>query len=90
MAKKPAPAPAKKAPGKSKPGDKPKAKSKSTASCAVGGPSSQQQNISIRKIDNGYVVSRSEYRRGQYVERQTYTPSKPQIQIANAPKGGNK
>lgn len=52
----------------------------------VTGPANEQQNISIRKIDNGYLVSQSEYKRGQYVERQTYTPTKPQIAIANAPK----
>lgn len=68
-----------------------KAKAKTTAKGErVAGPSNEQQNISIRKIDNGYVVSQSQYKAGQYVERQTYTPTKPQINIANAPKGGSK
>jgi hypothetical protein len=62
-------------------------KDTSPAKASLAGPRNEQQNISIKKIDNGYLVTRGEYSRGgRYTERQTYTPKPPQIQIANAPK----
>lgn len=64
-----------------------RARNRKSSPQSVKGPSNEQENISIKKIDNGYLVSRSSYnQRGQYVERQVYTPSKPQIEVANAPK----
>lgn len=52
-------------------------------------PSNQRQNFSIRKIDNGYITSRSGYGKGgQYFERETFTRSQPKIVIGD--KGGGK
>ncbi len=47
----------------------------------VAPPASDQVNMSIRKISNGYLVSQSGYKAGKYVSRETYTPRKPQITI---------
>lgn len=55
---------------------------------AVCGPNSKDKHLSVRKINNGYVVRESYTRNGQYVERETYTPKEPKITIANAPKAG--
>lgn len=63
---------------------KSKAKSKVGAAQAVPVPS-QDKNLCIRKISNGYLVRESSYTRGKYVERETYTATKPKITITNAP-----
>lgn len=52
----------------------------------VGGADGRK-DLSVRKIENGYLVRQSEYRGGKYVERETFTPTAPKITIANAPKG---
>lgn len=66
---------------KAKP-EKTPAKAKPKKSEALSSPSRDQSvSISVRKIDNGYLTSRSEYRNGNYVSRETFTPSKPKIII---------
>lgn len=47
-------------------------------------PVQDRQNLCIRKISNGYVVSQSGYKGGKYMERETFTPTKPKIKIAAA------
>lgn len=49
----------------------------------------QSVSISVRKIDNGYLTRRSEVSRtGEYIERETFTPSKPKIVIGVSAKNG--
>lgn len=86
--------PAKSAPkAAAKPAAKPapkKSKAKNTKGDAVPGLLTREQSVSIsvRKIDNGYLTRRSEYRNGDYVERETFTPSKPKIVIGVSAKNG--
>lgn len=73
-------------------GRKAKKKARKAAGAETGpiaAPSNQRQNFSIRKIDNGYVTSRSGYGKGgQYFERETFTRVKPKIVMGD--KGGDK
>lgn len=87
---KPAGAGPKEAPAKAQTkaaGDKPAKKAKSSKKGdAIPQPSAndESRNISIRKIENGYIVSESGYdqRRG-YTSRDTYVPGKPVISISH-------
>lgn len=47
-------------------------------------PGNLRQNITIRKIQNGYVTSQSGYRGEKYVERETFTKAKPRVVIGGA------
>lgn len=45
---------------------------------------SENESVSIRKIDNGYIVNRSSYGRGDYKSFETYCPTRPEITAAPA------
>ena len=57
------------------------------ASRGVSMPESDRENISIRKIDNGFIVSRDGVdKKGNWKESETFSPTKPVVQIATEPK----
>lgn len=76
---------AKKAASKQAPKKPAKSKQKSRGAAQALQAPSQDKNLCIRKISNGYLVRESSYTRGKYVERETYTATKPKITITNAP-----
>lgn len=52
---------------------------------ALSGPSRSEESISIRKIDNGYIVSRSNYSEKKgYSTSETFLPKKPVINVPKA------
>lgn len=69
---------------KSKAG-KPKKASNTTPVDAVS-PNNQRQSITIRKIANGYVTSKSGYSKGQYVERETFSRTAPRVVVSGEKK----
>jgi hypothetical protein len=40
------------------------------------------RSVCVRRIQNGYVVSESGVRNGQYFTRETFTPRAPKVVIA--------
>lgn len=46
---------------------------------------SHSENISIRKISNGFLVEKSSYGKNGYSSVTTYTPTKPEIEIDKPP-----
>lgn len=67
---------------KGKSGGKSKSKKKSSI-CASPSPSkSVEHTISTRKIANGYVTRQSTYRDGKYQDRETFSPTKPKVEIS--------
>lgn len=77
MAKQPA---KKKAPAKKK-------SSSSTARKGCDSPmpaGNSETTTSVRKISNGYVVRQSTYGNGKYQEKETFTKTKPSIDIKPA------
>ena len=49
-------------------------------------PSSDSESVRIRKIANGWIVSREGMKRGKYVQHEEYSAEKPQITTAKAGK----
>lgn len=41
------------------------------------------EHMSIRQIDNGYIVNRHGYRNGKHFDVDVYTPTAPKIDIPN-------
>jgi len=71
-----------KAPSKSK------AKAKTDAPVLASRPSRDQHlSMSVRKIANGYIVSKSETRGDKYTSRETFTPTMPKISIGVRERG---
>lgn len=55
---------------------------------AIAMPSSQNESISVRKIDNGFIVRHSSSGKdGSYKEREMFTPKKPNLDVAKMAKG---
>lgn len=52
---------------------------------AVPSPTNQQESVSIRKIKNGYLISRSGSRRGKYFTEDEFSPGRPAV-MASIPK----
>ena len=45
------------------------------------GPELNESNsVSVRKIDNGYIVNKSSCRNGRYESSEQYSPTAPQLQ----------
>lgn len=55
-----------------------------TTSRAAPVPTSAETSMSVRKINNGYIISESGDRGGKYFHRETFTPQKPKVTIAPA------
>lgn len=57
-------------------------------SIAVPAPAQESESVRIRKISNGYLISRSGTRRGKYFEHEEYSPGKPVVtaQVVRPPK----
>ncbi len=50
-------------------------------------PESDRESIRIRKIDNGFIVSRDGMdKKGNWKQSETFSPTKPVVQIATEPK----
>jgi len=50
-------------------------------------PSDERESIRIRKIDNGFIVSRDGVdKKGNWKQSETFSPTKPVVQIASEPK----
>ena len=50
-------------------------------------PASQNESIRIRKIDNGYIVSRDGMdKKGNYKQSEVFSPTKPDVIIGTEPK----
>ena len=49
---------------------------------AVPAPPNEQESVSIRKIANGYVISRSGMRRGKYFTHEEYSAGRPVVTAA--------
>lgn len=49
---------------------------------AVAAPHGQSESVSIREISNGYIIERSEVKRGRYVSHQEYSAGRPVIMAA--------
>ena len=54
---------------------------------AVPAPDSKRVHLSIDKIENGYLVCGSEYKKGKggigdYTETKTYTPTAPDLTVS--------
>lgn len=47
---------------------------------------SDRRDVSIRKINNGYVLTESGTRAGKYFQRETYTPKQPKIVVGGITK----
>lgn len=45
------------------------------------GPATTNETISIRKIENGYIVSRSTSGRDFYKQTEKFSPKKPKIDV---------
>lgn len=45
---------------------------------------SPDETVSVRKISNGYIVSRSGMKGKQYVHTETFSEEKPVLEIAKA------
>lgn len=59
-----------------------KSPTKNAAGCFPAMPPRQDVNVSIRKIENGYVLRESGMRKdGQYYEKERFTPRQPKINI---------
>lgn len=55
---------------------------RATISNAVSMPSNERDSISIRPIENGYIVRRSSCdKKGNYTETEMFTPKKPDLSI---------
>jgi hypothetical protein len=52
---------------------------------AVPAPPNEQESVSIRKIANGYLISKSGTRRGKYFTHEEYSAGRPVVTAA-APK----
>lgn len=60
-----------------------KRKSRSgSRSIAVPAPPNQQESVSIRRIANGYLISRSGTRRGKYFTHEEYSAGRPVVSAA--------
>ncbi len=58
-----------------------KANRVSVSECGPGG--SREKSVSIRKIENGYIVSESTYGgKGGYKSTERFSPTAPTVQIA--------
>lgn len=53
---------------------------------AVPAPPNEQESVTIRKIANGYVISRSGTRRGKYFTHEEYSAGRPVVSAAAVPK----
>lgn len=53
----------------------------STAKRAPSPMSDDSENISIRRISNGWVLRESHVKNGKYIENETFTPTKPTVSI---------
>lgn len=38
-------------------------------------------SVSVRKIDNGFVTREARYGNGEYTEKETYTPTTPNLSV---------
>jgi hypothetical protein len=45
-------------------------------------------SVSVRKIANGYIEERCVSGKGRYDRTETYTPTKPKVQVGSAPAKG--
>jgi hypothetical protein len=66
---------------------KSKGKSKGEKGCDINASPcmpSDRRDISVRKISNGYIVSESGYRGGQYSSRETFTSTQPKVVVDKA------
>lgn len=65
---------------------KPKStRSTAAVDVAIPAPARERMSISVRRIANGYVVNQSGVdRKGNYVEHERFTPSRPKIDIKPA------
>jgi hypothetical protein len=46
------------------------------------GPTDERTTVNIRKIENGFIVSKSGVGpKGEYFSKETYTPAKPEIVV---------
>lgn len=48
--------------------------------CSVDTP--EHVSVSVRKIDNGYIMSHSHSKNGEYKSRETYHATKPKLDVA--------
>lgn len=64
-----------------------KSKGEASNPVAISGAPSNRRDVCIRKIDNGYVLTESGMRAGQYFQRETYSRSQPKITIGGSGKG---
>lgn len=57
------------------------AKTKRSRSGAIGvpAPAAESESLNIRKIENGYLIDRSGYKRGKHFTRTEFSPTKPCI-----------
>ena len=54
---------------------------------AIPMPSTQSETVHIRKIDNGYIVSRDGMdKKGNYKQSEVFSPTKPDVIIGTEPK----
>ena len=60
---------------------KAKPKGTGTIRSAVGPSMGESRTVRIRKIENGYLVSTEEYRRGKYTSKDVYTPDAPKLDV---------
>lgn len=47
-------------------------------------PSSENQSVTVRKISNGYIVTKADFGKSGYKETQTYTPTAPDLDMIAA------
>lgn len=57
---------------------------------SVVGSVSEHESVSVRKIENGYIVSHTCMDKDGYKSREVFTQEKPKVDIGGSEKGGRK
>lgn len=53
----------------------------------VSAPSSDSESVRIRKISNGFLISRESFKRGKFTTHEEFSPTKPVIMAGAVEKG---
>ena len=56
------------------------------AGISVPAPAQESESVRIRKIANGYIISRSGTKRGKYFEHEEFSAGRPVVTAAQVPK----
>lgn len=61
----------------------PKTNTNISTDLASPSPPGDREHVSIRKIKNGHVVSRSGYKAGKHFDEEVYTPHRPRVEMGS-------